>query len=106
MSGMHMKAARRAQPAARYPLSGPRRHANLNKTPMRHARHERALDSPAGVVKAAGHAVTRRESAMSDRTSKGRGLSRRTFLKSTAAVGLGVVASPAIVSTAALSSSG
>ena len=39
---------------------------------------------------------------MSDRTSKGRGLSRRTFLKSTAAVGLGVVASPAIVSTAAL----
>jgi spermidine/putrescine transport system substrate-binding protein len=42
---------------------------------------------------------------MSDRTSKGRGLSRRTFLQSTAAVGLGVVASPAIV-TSALSSSG
>ena len=42
---------------------------------------------------------------MSDRISKGHGVSRRSFLKTSAAVGLGVVASPAIVSNA-FSSSG
>src|SRR5690242_6724455 len=43
--------------------------------------------------------------AMRNGTSKGRGVSRRSFLKTSAAVGLGVVASPAIVSKA-FSSSG
>src|SRR3954451_7161348 len=42
---------------------------------------------------------------MNDRTRAGRGVSRRSFLKTSAAVGLGVVASPAIV-TNAFSSSG
>jgi len=42
---------------------------------------------------------------MHEGTSKGRGVSRRSFLKTSAAVGLGVVASPAIVSKA-FSSSG
>jgi hypothetical protein len=41
---------------------------------------------------------------MRDGTSKVRGVSRRSFLKTSAAVGLGVVAPPAIVSKALSSS--